>query len=247
MTSSAYKLGMGFLAVSIAGLLVYTYTRSSQPPLAAPARAANSAANQSAQQVLTTPNPPPGVRNNRTVPGSVHPFPNVPRTRTGMDLESDPFVAESVEEQRWLDRNGYPNEQQLAAYSTASNQMLERAVQAGDKLAAVVLAGRKLGAGDALAGAELMTAGANGSGYALSTLAAYMAGSSKGNPSLAYSLLRVNELRGDWRSAIARSQLPVDLDSLERAKAEAEALRMFREMQRNSSLRNFVDPRPIGR
>lgn len=240
---------LGLLAAGVTGLLAYKLTRTDAPlsravaegPIAtAPATYARPSAYRADG------GPPPGIGNNRTVPGAKHPFPRVPRTRAGLSLEADPFVAESVEEQRWLDRNGYPNQKQLEAYTAASNYDLEAAVAAGDQVAAVTLASRKLPTGDAAAGAELMAHAAKGSSYALSLLAAYHAGSRNGNPSLAYSLLRLAELRGDWRAAFARSQMPFELDSMQRATAEAEALRMFREMQQNAGSRNVIDPRPVG-
>lgn len=55
------------------------------------------------------------------------PFQQVPKTRMGLPLEDDPFVAESEEERRWLDRNGYPNAVQWESYTQASDYELSLA------------------------------------------------------------------------------------------------------------------------
>lgn len=119
------------------------------------------------------------------------PFFRVPRTRNGMPLAGDQFVAESVEEQRWLDRHGYPNSQQWAAYSRASDLELEQAAAHGDSVAAVFLASHQLARGDPAASGRLMTAGMNGSSFAIHELSAYLTGARNGNPELGYALSRV--------------------------------------------------------
>src|SRR5690348_7507960 len=94
---------------------------------------------------------------------TMDPFFRVPKTRDGLPFSDDPFVAESVQEQQWLDRHGYPNAKQWAAYSTASDLVLEQAAAAGDNVADVMLAARPLSQGDTRASGKLMTAGKNGS------------------------------------------------------------------------------------
>lgn len=131
-----------------------------------------------------------------------HPFPEIPKSRRGLPLENDPFLAESPAEQEWLDRNGYPNAKQWKAYSLAPDVQLLQATQAGDSVAEVMLNGRKLAAGDPSAKEELLLASVEGSGFALQIYSAYMAGSgSGGNPQTAYALSRVAEMRGDYRLA----------------------------------------------
>jgi len=110
-----------------------------------------------------------------------------------------------------------------------------------------MLDARRLAQGDPGAEASLMAAGANGSQFALKMLAAYMAGSKHGDPVRAQSLRRVLQFRGDWRSGfLVDGESLQALDSLQRLQADAEALRMFRDMRRQSRRAKFVDPRPIG-
>lgn len=183
---------------------------------------------------------------------SVH-FPGVRISRAGMPLEGDPFVATSVEEQRWLDRNGYPNSEQLEAYSAATDAVLAASAAEGDQIAQVVLDGRRLIGGDPTAVADLWSAAVDGSGYALSTLAAYMGGSQKyGDPKSAYAISRVAEMRGDFRQALGRDfLLRKPLTPMERLEAEAEAIQLFNELVEARKRRYgpnavLVDPRPIG-
>jgi hypothetical protein len=174
------------------------------------------------------------------------PFFRVPKTRNGLPLENDVFVAESVEEQRWLDRNGYPNSQQLAAYSSASDFTLEQAAAHGDQVAGVELASRQLMQGDPEASGKLMTAGMNGSSFALSKLAAYLMYSKHGNPELGYAVSRVVELRGDWRSGLGRDLfLPHPLTPVQKARAEGKAFQMLDSFRRHSPVQPYIDPRPF--
>ena len=178
--------------------------------------------------------------------GAIDPFPNVPRSRAHEPLVGDPFIAQSVQEQQWLDRNGYPNAEQLAAYSTASDLALEQAAEHGDSVASVELAARQLAKGDPQASGKLMTAGANGSSYALSLLASYMAAGKYGNPELAYALSRVVEMRGDWRMPLTRDAMfPTPLTEQQRLQGEAEALRLFKQLAGKNGTQNFTDPRPM--
>jgi hypothetical protein len=174
------------------------------------------------------------------------PFFRVPKTRNGLPLEGEHFIAESVQEQRWLDRNGYPNTQQMATYSAASNMTLEQAAASGDNVAEVMLTARQLAHGDPKAAGKLMTAGMNGSSYALSTLASYLAGGKHGNPELGYAVSRVVELRGDWRAGITRDfMFRVPLTPLQKTRAEGEAIRMLDSFRKHSPINPYVDPRPL--
>lgn len=176
----------------------------------------------------------------------IDPFPRVQKTRVGLPLASDPFIADSVEEQRWLDRNGFPNEEQQMAYSSAPDIVLEQAAAHGDEVAAVMLASRQLLYGDREAAGKLMTAGANGSSYALSLLSGYLAANRNGNPKLAYALSRVVELRGDWRGPLSRDfMFRRSLTAVEKVEAEGEALKMLQDFRQHSTSRNYVDPRPM--
>lgn len=174
------------------------------------------------------------------------PFAHVPASRMGMPLESDPFEAGSVEEQRWLDRNGFPNEEQFRVYSTASEGLLRAAAQSGDRLAKVELDGRLLMQGDQGAVGRLFESAEDGSLYALTKLAGYMAVSRDGSHSLAYSISRVQEIRGDTRIALARDILMrKPLDPLEKAEAEMNALKMAKELELRFRGGVFRDPRPF--
>lgn len=176
---------------------------------------------------------------------SMDPFFRVPKTRNGLPLDDDYFVAESPQEQRWLDRNGYPNTQQMTAYSAAPDIVLEQAAARGDSVAEVMLAARQLAHEDPKAAGKLMTAGMNGSSYALSTLASYLASGKHGNPELGYAVSRVVELRGDWRAAITRDfMFRTPLTSMQKAQAEAEAIRMLDSFREHSRVQPYVDPRP---
>lgn len=175
-------------------------------------------------------------------------FADVPTTRDGMPLEDDPFLAGSREEQKWLDRNGYPNRIQLEKYSLASDYMLEQAASNGDTVADVVLQGRRLiGNQSDLAAERLMELARNGSGFALSTLSAFMAGSSEGSPEIGYALSRVAEMRGDSRMALGRDAMfRRPLTPEQKLQGEAEAFRIFNEMRSSSKIgKAFVDPRPV--
>lgn len=177
-----------------------------------------------------------------------HPFPGIAQSRNELPLENDPFLAESKEEQAWLDRNGFPNSEQLEAYSTANDDTMRQAAASGDEIARVILDERLLTRGDVSAQERLFTAAAEGSSYALSTLAAYMAGSSKGSPEIGYALSRAAEMRGDFRIAPARDAMfasPLTME--QKMQGEREALEIFNDLQnRAGNGRSFVDPRPIG-
>lgn len=255
------RTGVAIAVVGVLGFAIFTFysdksshqtgeqtnlaTSSIQPPAAAAATAAVATVRSAApaKQVIYFV-PITGGRPRPVAP--IDPFPRVQKTRNGLPLESDPFIAESVEEQRWLDRNGFPNEQQQMAYSSAPDIVLEQAAAHGDELAAVMLASRQLSHGDHEAAGKLMTAGANGSSYALSLLAGYLAANEGGDPKLAYALSRVVELRGDWRGSLSRDfMFRRSLTPVEKLEAEGEALKMLQDFRQHSTLGNYVDPRPI--
>lgn len=174
------------------------------------------------------------------------PFFRVAKTRDGLPIDGDPFVAESAEEQRWLDRNGYPNAEQLKEYSVAPHIVLEQAAAHGDSVAEVMLTARQLHHGDASAGGKLLAAGVNGSSYALSLLSSYLSDTKRGNPELGYAIARVVELRGDWRAGITRDlMLARPLSPLQRARAEGEAFKLLDNFRNNSPIQPYVQPRPM--
>lgn len=176
-----------------------------------------------------------------------HPFPDMAKSRDRLPLDADPFIAESKDEQRWLDRNGYPNAEQWNTYSSAPDHLLMQAADAGDKIAYVMLEGRALAKGDKTAINGLLDEASSGSNFAIMTLAAYMAGSPGSNLELGYAYSRVAEMRGDYRIAAAREGMfPRALTSEEKLRGEARALSIFNELKKASRINQFVDPRPIG-
>jgi hypothetical protein len=187
---------------------------------------------------------PSGASRAPVVP--VNPFFHLPRTRAGLALESDPFLAESAEEQRWLDRHGYPNSVQYQAYSVATDGLLQQAADSGDRIAGVFLDSRKLLGGDPDAAGRLLFAGSKGSSFALANLQAYMAGTSDGDRVLAYALARVMEMKGDSRSALVREgnfASPLTMD--DRHRGELMALQILEQFQEDAGSANLNDPRPI--
>ncbi len=166
---------------------------------------------------------PPTIKN---------PFPEIPRSRENLDLESDPFGPTSEAEQRWLDAHGFPNARQWETYTLASDYLLEQAAKSGDGVAGTMLDARHL-SDDPEARTRLFSAGAEGNIFALSSLAAYMMGSKNGNLQVGYSLSRVAEIRGDTRIAMARDVgMPRKLGDLEKMQAEADAIRMNNQLDR---------------
>lgn len=176
--------------------------------------------------------------------------PGVPQTRAGQPLESDMFIATSSEEQQWLDRNGFPNNEQYAVYSKLSDAALEVAAEKGGRVAATMLANRKLIRGEPGAADELLALSVEGSSYALDVYAAYMAGSSQGNPKTAWALSRVEEMRGNMRLALSRNAMfPTPLSQADQMEAEAEALNLFATLRQlhvemYGSDKGWTDPRP---
>jgi len=179
-----------------------------------------------------------------------HPFPEIPTSRRGMPLESDGFMAKSVAEQQWLDRNGYPNEAQWSALMQASDAQLEQAALAGDQAAQVLLNQKRLIAGDDSAIEDTLVLGAMGSGFALEMLASTVAGPLQ-DPVSAYAIVRAGEMRGNYRSGPAREMMfNTPLNSAQRTEGEAEALEIYRHLasireSRGGGNTPLVDPRPV--
>lgn len=183
----------------------------------------------------------------------VHPFPAVLRSRSGLPMEDDPFAPSSRAEQVWLDRNGYPNAEQLMVYFQATDQALEQAASLGDVVAVVELAGRRLMQGDLSAQKTLFSAAVDGSGYALAKLAAFQGGSLEhGDPIEAYALIKLAEMRGDYKAALTRDVVVQQaLDPKQRLVAEARALELYDHFVKMRRARygpeaSLVDPRPVG-
>ena len=185
----------------------------------------------------------------RKARSSAYPFTGVPRSRQGLAFEDDPFIVESAEEQAWLDRQGYPNARQWAAYTQASDAMLGEAAAAGDVAAQTILDHRRLMAGDEAAIDDMLVSAAEGHGFALQMLASYMAPKDR---LAGYALSRVLEMRGNYRVAGARDVMfGKPLNQVERMQAENEALRIYKslyDLQKSIKGPNSppVDPRPIG-
>lgn len=179
-----------------------------------------------------------------------HPFPSVPKSRSGLPLEGDPFTATSQAEQAWLDRNGYPNAEQWETYSQASDGLLLAAASAGDAVAKSMLDNRRLIAGDQSALEDILADGAEGSLFSLDMASSFLAGSTKGDPITGYALSRVVEMKGNVRVAMGRDAMFRNpLDPIQRMEAEAKALAIYKSLNAANKLKRravaVVDPRPI--
>lgn len=158
----------------------------------------------------------------------LHPFPNMPKSRRGLDLEGDPFAPISQADQDWLDRNGYPNAMQWQEYQTANAAVLEQAAAAGDKVAETYLDVLKVRNGDREAEASLFYSGALGNTFAIEMLAAEFAGSgNNADPSEAYALSRVLEMRGLLGHGNRHSFYATQQDPLQQIEAEARAVQYY--------------------
>lgn len=157
-------------------------------------------------------------------PAASNPFPNVPRSRSGMSLEDDPFAPQSVEEQGWLDRHGYPNARQWETYSQLSDGLLQVAADSGDAVAKTMLAAR--GLPDRAAVDKLLLSAADGDDFALQLLSARLAKvPGEGNLVDAYAVARVSEMRGNTSAAVTReSMFSSSLTSEQRMRGEANAI-----------------------
>jgi len=157
-------------------------------------------------------------------PAASNPFPNVPRSRSGMSLEDDPFAPQSVDEQNWLDRHGYPNARQWETYSQLSDGLLQVAADSGDLVAKTMLDAR--GLPDRAAVDKLLLSAANGDDFALQLLSARLAAvPGEGNLIDAYAVARVSEMRGNTSAAITReSMFSSSLTPEQRMRGEANAV-----------------------
>lgn len=188
----------------------------------------------------------------QTGSSAAYPFPDLPRSRSRLPLEGDPFIATSKEEQSWLDRNRYPNAKQWIAYNQASDGLLAQAAAAGDRTAAIMLDHRQLVAGDDSKIDALLTEGARGSTFALDILASFLANGDSGGRVTAYAISRASEMRGNIRLGPARDVMfNSPLSPSDRIKGEAEALEIYSSLfalQKKMQGPNAkpVDPRPIG-
>lgn len=183
-----------------------------------------------------------------SAPRAQNPFPEVPRSRTGLSLEDDPFNAESIEEQSWLDRHGYPNLSQWTTYSQASDGLLQLAAASGDATAQTMLDARQLPRQAAVD--RLLLSAASGNDFALQLLASHYAGSGPDRYVDAYAVARVSEMRGNLSAAFSREMLfRKPLSPGQRMQAEADARRLNATLNRlyreHHGVEFIADNRPI--
>ncbi|WP_256774777.1 MULTISPECIES: hypothetical protein [unclassified Stenotrophomonas] len=244
---------IGISAVAVVGLAAVGWTQlgdSMRPVKRSEASASSHAPGQAGAELQAPDSDMAAGSSRQPLSAPRHPFPEVPLTRAGMDLEDDPGFAESVAEQQWLDLHGYPNIRQWETYTAAPDERLREAAAAGDAVAGVMLDGRLLRT-DPKAQERLVEAGVDGNLFALQLLAAYQAGSRNGDPVAAYAVSRVSEMRGDLRAAIGREvMMPAPLTPEQRLLGEAEALRLNETMNKlyfdkYGAPAEFI-PRPIG-
>ncbi len=174
-----------------------------------------------------------------------HPFPDLPRSREGLDIAQDPFSTGHREERRWLDQHGFPNGAQWTRYQQASDAELDQAARAGDTVAATMRDARRLGA-DPKAESRLLAAGAEGDLFALSLLSSWKAGARAAGIPEAYAISRVAEMRGDLTTALHREMmLGARLSGEQRLLAEAEALHLNLHLNALYRQKHGVDPPPV--
>ena len=174
-----------------------------------------------------------------------HPFPDLPRSREGLDIAQDPFSTGHPEEGRWLDQHGFPNGAQWTRYQQASDAELDQAARAGDTVAATMRNVRRLGA-DPKAESRLLAAGAEGDLFALSLLSSWKAGTHVAGIPEAYAISRVPEMRGDLTTALHREMmLGAQLNAEQRLLAEAEALHLNLHLNALYRQKHGVDPPPV--
>lgn len=245
-------LGVGVaLVLGVSGLIWHQSTRPHTPPAASDPSSINDESTPDHGDFPKVELPLPATKSSldsriAQSANTLNPFAHLPQSRIGMALESDPFVAESSQEQQWLDRNGFPNSEQWKAYSSAPDGLLQQAATSGDGIAAVVLDARRLSQGDMDAAGRLLHAGSKGSLFALSLLQAHMAGAPTGNPVMGYALGRVMEMKGDSRISMARDgtfRAPISAE--QRILGERMALEIFSQPKEASPQAGAVDPRPI--
>lgn len=182
-----------------------------------------------------------------------NPFSLIPRSREELPLEGDPFRPVSKEDQRWLDRNGFPNAEQFRTFMKSDIENLRLAAQAGDKIAETIMNAKLLattGAEAAEAEAALYYDAALGNSFALSMLSGHKTGTGELVEGLA--LARVAEMRGDYSTGDGNRMMWEDsLDPVQRARIAEESRRihaLFEETRREVLGVNqpLYDPRPLG-
>jgi hypothetical protein len=184
---------------------------------------------------------------------ATHPFPEIPKNRNHISLDEDIFGPQSKEEQNWLDRHGFPNREQLAAYATASDEVLKQAVAAGDKVAQTSLDMRKLIAGDKSAEESILKSAADdGNISGILRLAGFLGSlKSEEDAKRAYAMTRVAEMLGDNKVGLTRDfMLTTPLEQSAKMQAESDALHIFAKVVDMGKARHganavIVDPRPL--
>ncbi|KRG72472.1 hypothetical protein ABB27_00890 [Stenotrophomonas terrae] len=166
-----------------------------------------------------------------------------------MSLADDPFGAQSVEEQHWLDRRGYPNARQWETYSQLPDGLLQVAADSGDSVAKTMLDARGLPSRNATD--KLLLSAANGDDFALSLLSARLA-SLPGEQNLidAYAVARVSEIRGNTSAAVGREAMfAQSLTPDQRMKGEADAMKLVSTLnalyEKKYGVKYRVDARPF--
>lgn len=245
------KIGVIGLLASVAMLALFAVRTSIAPASKEGEVPASVATNDFANT-----SPPTSVQpTSPAVMGAASYFSNIKKTRKGLPLTDDPFGPDSIAEQAWLDRHGFPNKEQLLAYSQANDYVLEGAAKTGDLIAGIELASRQLSAGKVEAEKVLLDYAADGSTYALNALAQRLGGNPRTkmhDPVKAYAYSRVAELQGDVKIGLVRDVLlSTGLDPTQRLEAEAMALGLHKDIQ-NKKARKLgrssvqADMRPYG-
>lgn len=218
-----------------------------------PADAASSKVDAGADTELAPASPSRGAATGISRSAIAALYAGVPRTRGGMPLEDDPFGAGSPEEQRWLDRNGYPNAAEWKALNGASISQLQEAAKGGDSMAAIMVDYWDVfqsGSPDAVN--TLMRRGASGDAFALEMLSSAL-GVARANrdPVFASALRQVAQLRGNLALGLfPDANLPDPLDPVQRMEAARRAVELNHYLD---NLRRVefglppptYDPRPI--
>lgn len=133
-------LGVGVaLVLGVSGLIWHQSTRPHTPPAASDPSSINDESTPDHGDFPKVELPLPATKSSldsriAQSANTLNPFAHLPQSRIGMALESDPFVAESSQEQQWLDRNGFPNSEQWKAYSSAPDGLLSKRPRAATAL-----------------------------------------------------------------------------------------------------------------
>lgn len=180
-------------------------------------------------------------------------YAGVPRTRHGLPFADDPFGAVSLEEQQWLDRNGYPNAAEWKALNAADFAQLREAADGGDPMAATMIDHWKVfQEGDAGAVTALMQRGASGNAFALEMLVSALEGArTRRDPVFASAVRQMAAMRGNHAlSALPDGNLSVPLTSTQRLESARRARELYQLLEdiRRSELGlppSPPDPRPV--